>query len=327
MSGIFRKALLVSVAFVLCIGTANAQLPNEKFGKPSNLEWDYIGWGPAVDADAIILYKSMKATYQLSDQVANYNMTDIEVNWDNINDFGKNQIDDSNILVNYEFGLRTKILKPDGAKHANIDITYFNADNDITFYHDELSDMKIKVFTKNEKGKVVKRNVDCRSFATERIDDNYVVMHVVVPDVQEGSIIEYQYKITSVRPAYIYDWSFQECIPTVRSACDIEIPAFLQFKMNVPINKLVKPSVEVGHLSYDVNRTDMKKAKTCVSNHYKIFGDNILPKGHALKHNQDGANGQNETAEEIAIFTSQLVSPEVTPPASIPAGHTHLKIK
>ena len=242
MNHSIQKLLLISVVFMSCGSIANAQLPNEKFGKPSNLEWDYIGWGPAVDADAIILYKSMKATYQLSDQVANYNMTDIEVNWDNINDFGKNQIDDSNILVNYEFGLRTKILKPDGAKHANIDITYFNADNDITFYHDELSDMKIKVFTKNEKGKVVKRNVDCRSFATERIDDNYVVMHVVVPDVQPGSIIEYSYKIRSPRASFLYDWVFQESIPMLHTKCDMEIPAFLKFNMNVPINKLIKLS-------------------------------------------------------------------------------------
>lgn len=327
MNHSMKKLLLLSVVFLTCGSMANAQLPNEKFGKPSKLEWDYMGWGTAVDADAIILYKSMTATYQLSDQVSNYNRTDIEVNWDNINDFGKNQIDDSNILVRYEFGLRTKILKPDGAKHANIDITYFNADNDKTFNHDDLSDLKIKVFTKNEKGKVVKRNVDCSSFVTERVNDNYVVMHVVVPDVQAGSIVEYQYKITSIRPTYIYDWSFQECIPTVRSACDIEIPAFLQFKMNVPINKLIKPSVEVDHISYDINRTDMKKAKTCVSNHYKIFGDNILPKGYALKHNQNTAQDQNETAEEIAIFTSQLISPEVTPPASMPEGCTHLKIK
>ena len=117
---------------------ANAQLPNEKFGKPSNLEWDFNGWGEAIDADAIILCKTMNATYQLSDQVENYNRTDIEVNWDNVLDFGKNQLDDSNILVRYEIGLRMKILKPEGAKHANIDITYFNADDEKVFNHDNL---------------------------------------------------------------------------------------------------------------------------------------------------------------------------------------------
>lgn len=323
---IFRK-LLFLVAFTACASMVNAQLPNEKFGKPSNLEWEFAGWGNAINADAIILCKTMMATYQLSDQVDNYNRTDIEVNWDNILDFGKNQVDDSNILVRYEFGLRTKILKPDGAKHANIDITLFNADNDKYYNHDDLSDLKIKVFTKNEKGKVVKRNVDTSSFTTERVDDNYVVMHVVVPDVQPGSIIEYQYKITSYRPTYLYDWVFQESIPTVRSKCDIEIPAFLQFNMNVPINKLIKSGVEVGHITYDANRTDMKKPKTCTSNHYKIVGDYILPEGYPLKPDQSNADDKKDTAEEIAIFTSKLVSPEVTPPAAIPYGHTHLRVK
>ncbi len=323
----FRKLFILAV-FVICGSVANAQLPNEKFGKPSNLEWDFNGWGEAIDADAIILCKTMNATYQLSDQVENYNRTDIEVNWDNVLDFGKNQLDDSNILVRYEIGLRMKILKPEGAKHANIDITYFNADDEKVFNHDNLEDLKIKVFSKNEKGKVVSKKVDTSKFTTERVDDNYVVMHVVVPDVQAGSIIEYQYKITSIRPTYLYDWVFQESIPTVRSKCDIQIPAFLQFNMNVPINKLIKANVEVGHIAYDMNRPDLKKPKTCITNHYTIVGDYILPKGYALKRNPNKADGKDEAeAEEIAIFTSQLVKPEVTLPATMPAGSTHLRVK
>ena len=302
--------LLLLLFFLVCGSQAKAQLPNEKFGKPSSMEWDFVGWGDAVNADAIILCKTMKVSYQLSDQVFNYNRTDIEVNWDNILDFSKNQIDDSNILVRYEVRLRTKILKPEGAKHANIDITYFNADNNKVFSYDDLSDLKIKVFTKNEKGKIEKRTVNTGSFVSERVDDNYMVMHVTVPDVQPGSIIEYQYNITSTRPTFIYDWVFQECIPTVHSKCDIEIPAFLQFNMNVPINKLIKAGVEAGRLTYDANRPDMKKAKTCVTNHYTFTGDYILPED-----------------PEIANFSSQIVSPDVTPPANLPKGSTHLKIK
>ena len=305
----YRKLLLL-VALFACGSIANAQLPNEKFGKPSNLEWDFVGWGDAVNADAIILCKTMKATYQLSDQLSNYNSSYNEIGYDNLGDFGKNEIDDSNILVNYEFRLRTKILKPEGAKHANIDITYYNVDDNKLTNVDELSDLKIRVFTKNEKGKVEKRNVNTNAFVKERVDDNYMVMHVVVPDVQAGSIIEYQYNITSIRPTFLYDWVFQECIPTVRSKCDIEIPAFLQFNMNAPINKLIKTSVEAGHLAYDTNRPDMKKGKTCVTNHYIIVGDYILPED-----------------EEIAIFTSQITTPNITPPAYLPKGSTHLKVK
>ena len=304
----FRKLLLL-VAFFAFGSMAEAQLPNEKFGKPSSMEWEFNGWGDAVNADAIILCKTMTATYQLSDQVFS-NTQGSDFGFDNLQDFSKNQIDDSSILVNYEFRLRTKILKPDGAKHANIDITYYDPDNNKNVSFDELSDLKIRVFTKNEKGKVEKKNVNTASFVKERVDANYVVVHVVVPDVQAGSIIEYQYNITSPRPTYLYDWVFQDCIPTVRSKCDIEIPAFLQFKMNAPINKLIKSSVEVGHISYDTNRTDMKKGKSCATNHYKIVGDYILP-----------------TDEKIAIFTSQIITPKVTPPVEMPQGSTHLIVK
>ena len=302
----FQKLLLL-VAFVACGITVNAQLPNEKFGKPSNLEWDFKGWGEAINADAIILCKTMKVTYDLSDQVFN-NTQGSDISYESLADFGKNDIDESNVLVKYEICLRTKILKPEGAKHANIDITYFSTENKRVV--DELSDLTIKVFTKNEKGKVEKRNVKTNAFVKERIDDNYVVMHVEVPDVQAGSIIEYQYSITSPRPQYIYDWVFQECIPTVHSKCDIDIPAFLKFNMNVPINKFIKSGVEAGRLSYDTNRPDLKRGKTCITNHYKIVGDYIRPED-----------------EEIAIFTSQINMPNVTFPAIMPKGSTHLKLK
>ena len=304
----FRK-LLILVAFFAFGSMANAQLPNEKFGKPSSMEWEFNGWGDAVNADAIILCKTMTATYQLSDQVFS-NTQGSDFGFDNLQDFSKNDIDDSSILVKYEFRLRTKILKPEGAKHANIDITYYDPDNNKNVSFDELSDLKVRVFNKNEKGKVEKKNVNTASFVKERVDANYMVVHVVVPDVQAGSIIEYQYNITSPRPTYLYDWVFQDCIPTVRSKCDIEIPAFLQFKMNAPINKLIKSSVEVGHIAYDTNRTDMKKGKTCATNHYKIVGDYILP-----------------TDEKIAIFTSQILTPKVTPPVEMPQGSTHLIVK
>lgn len=305
----FRKLFLLT-ALLACGSMANAQLPNEKFGKPSNLEWEYIGWGQAIHADAIILCKMMNVTYQLSDQVFNNNRSDTDFTSGNIDDFGKNQIDMENIVVKYEFKLRTKILKPDGAKHANIDITYYNGDQYKAVNNDELTDLKIKVFTKNEKGKVVKKSIDTGGFTKERVDDNYTVLHVTVPDVQVGSIIEYQYNITSTRPAFIYDWVFQECIPTVHTKCDIDIPAFLQFNMNVPINKLVKSGVEVGRLAYDANRSDLKRGKSCPTNHYKIVGEYILPEG-----------------ETIANFTSRIKSPDCTAPAYLPEGSTHLKIK
>ena len=188
--------------------------------------------------------------------------------------------------------------------------------------------MKVTVFTKNEKGKVEKKNINTKSFVKERIDDHYMVMHIAVPDVQAGSIIEYQYNITSTRPAFLYDWVFQECIPTVRSKCDIDIPAFLQFKMNAPIHKLIKSSVEVGHLAYDTNRADLKRGKSCPTNHYIITGDYILPESEVLDDNQEKVDNKKEASDaKVANFTSEIIAPKVTPPAMMPEGRTHLKLQ
>ena len=243
---------------------------------------------------------------------------------ENMQFLGNNRIDESGIIVNYEVKLRTKILKQEGAKHANIDITYCDGDlakNNNNF--DEMTDLKVTIFTKNEKGKVEKKKINTSNFVKERVDDNYMVLHVVVPDVQPGSIIEYSYKIRSPRASFLYDWVFQESIPTLRSKCDIEIPAFLKFNMNVPINKLIKSNVEAGMLTYDQNRSDMKAAKRCRTNHYTIVGDNILPEGQSLKHNQGG----DDTKEQIKIanFTSQITEREQ--PVYLPNGITHLKIQ
>lgn len=322
-----KKTLLrtcLFVAFVAYGSIANAQLPNEKFGKPSDLEWEYKGWGDAIDADAIILCKNMKVTYELTDQFGSMTENVTELNMENMQFLGNNRIDESGIIVNYEVKLRTKIMKQEGAKHANIDITYNEGNlekNNNSF--DEMSDLKVLVFTKNEKGKVEKKKINTGNFVKERVDDNYVVLHVVVPDVQPGSIIEYSYKIRSPRASFLYDWVFQESIPTLHSKCDIEIPAFLKFNMNVPINKLIKSNVEAGTLIYDQNRSDMKAAKRCRTNHYTIVGDNILPEGQPLKHNQ----GDDDTKEQIKIanFTSQITEREQ--PAYLPDGVTHLKIK
>ena len=80
--------------------------------------------------------------------------------------------------------------------------------------------------------------------------------------------------------------------------------------MNAPINKLIKSNVVADRIAYDTNRADLKRGKTCYSNHYTIVGDYILPED-----------------EEIAIFTSQITNQNITQPDYMPKGSTHLRVK
>ena len=158
-------------AIVTCGSIAKAQLPNEKFGKPSNLEWKYKGWGDAialVNSKSLSHYRDTKilelGAYpgnKLTDQFGSMTENVTELNMENMQFLGNNRIDESGIIVNYEVKLRTKIMKPEGAKHANIDITYSegNLEKDNNNF-DEMSDLKIMIFTKNEKGKVEKKKIN-----------------------------------------------------------------------------------------------------------------------------------------------------------------------
>jgi len=303
----FGKIALM-VAFLACGSMAMAQLPNEKFGKPSDMEWEYVGWKEALGADAIVLCKTMTVSYELSDGFGSMVNGDADLNSDNMQILGTNGVNIEGAITIYEVCLRTKILKPEGAKHANIDIVYQDGveikDDNI----DELLDLKVRVFSKNEKGKVVKKNVSSSNFVKERLDDNYSVMHVNVPDVQADNIIEYTYKIRSPRPAYIYDWTYRECIPVVRSKCDLNIPFQLQFNMHAPIDGHIKSTVVEGRLTYNQNRSDLMQAKTVRTNHYTITGNCILP------------------TDNVAAFTSEMKGID-TLPDPLPTGATHLKIK
>lgn len=308
----YQKLFLLA-AFLICGSLANAQLPNEKFGKPSKQEWEFTGWDDALDADAVVLYKMMTVSYRLPSQLSIIGQENGDALPDDSPDFGTSQTYEDGIMVDYEFKLRTKILKPDGVGHANIDIVYYDRVDDQFMTPDELSDLKIKVFTKNSKGKVDKRTVNTSSFVRERVNDYYKVLHVVVPDVQAGSIIEYQYKITSFRHTFLYDWTFQECIPTLCARCDMEIPSFMQFRTDIPTNKYIQTSVKSGHQLYDVNRADLKKPKSCPTNRYKIIGSYIPP--------------YDATGRSVAMFTSRFLPPSDQGPSLMPADRTHLKIQ
>lgn len=302
------RLLVLSIAFLSYGSDAMAQFPNENFGKPSKMEWEYTGWREAQGADAIVLYKSMNVTYEISDSFGSMvDGGDGDLSSDRMQVLGKNGVAIEGILTVYNVNLRTKILTAEGAKHANIDIVYQNGKEIKDDNVDEMLDLKVRVFSMNEKGKVVKRTVNTSTFTSERVNDLYKVLHVVVPDVQPGSIIEYSYQLRSPRPGYIYDWTYRECIPVAYSKCDLNVPFQLQFNMNAPIDSHIKSTVVEGRVTYNENRRDMMQAKAVRSNHYTIVGTGIMP------------------TDNIAPFTSQIKGWDVMP-EPLPEGVTHLRI-
>ena len=320
-----KHYLLVLVACLLA-AFAQAQNPNTKWGKPSQTEWSLQAWGEAPDAEAVVLNRTMNVTYQISRQFAAFSDVNTELSIANLEHLGTTN-DDSNILVTYENKLRVKILKDSGAGYANIDIIYLNDEKDSKIY-DEIEHLKVAVFSQNEKGKVKRTFVNNSTFTTDRLDAHYKVLHVRVPDVKQGDIIEYQYEVTSARAAFLYDCSFQEEIPVLYAKCDMDIPGFLQFDMKVPIHPFIKSKVSASVIHPESVMGDMQAPKSYPSNHYEIEGHDILPKGLDLQRNDPNVEPAKVSTAPVKDMkmAATIKGQAVQMLAPLPEGKSHIMI-
>lgn len=320
-----KKTLFLLFACLSLAFAANteAQNANTKWGKPSQTEWSLQAWGEAPDAEAVVLNKTMELTYKISRQFQSYSNAETGISLSNIDGIGSSE--NRNILALYTVKLRTKILKDSGARYANIDVIYFNMEDDQKMF-DEFESFKVTVFSQNDKGKVQKRSIKVSDFKDERYDKNYMVRHVVVPDVKAGDIIEYQYEITSSRITYLYDCSFQEEIPVLYAYCDLNIPGMIQFNMTTPVHPFIKSKVEAGSIRGEQAAGDMGAPIPYPSNHYIIEGHDILPKGLDLQRKEmgvDAARVESKPGEALSTL-GVLKDQRVAKPAAISGGIGHL---
>lgn len=318
-----KHFLLIACLFLFSLGLA--QTPNTKWGKPSQMEWDLLAWGEAPDAEAIVLNRTMEVSYEITNQFMPYNNMNTELSLSSIANLGTN--DNKFMSVTYENKLRIKILKDTGANYANLDILYLD-DADDPRLIDELSRVKVTIFSKNEKGKVARRMIKNESFKNDRINAHYSVFQVRIPNVKAGDIIEYQYTITSTRVTFLYDCSFQEEIPVLYAKCDMDIPALLQFDMKVPIHPFIKSKVEQGVVRATQVTGDMQAPKSYPSNHYIIEGHDILPKGLDLQRNDPSIEKAKVNTSPGRIMKTFAIIKNVpnTAISLIPEGKSHLMI-
>lgn len=317
----FFSTFAICASMLMLCSSVDAQ--NTKFGKPSQYDWSMVGWSEAPDAEAIVLCKTLKVNYELSGDYKVYDSTQSELSTDNFANSGFNRfINEGNTTMVYETRLRTKILKDSGKGYANLDIVYFKDAKEKAAY-DEFKNFSVVVF-ENNNGKVKKTKCGKEIFSEERINDQYMVLHVRVPNVKAGDIIEYQYDLFSKRVAFLYDWQVQEEIPVMYSLCDMDIPLFLQFNMQVPIHPMVTSTVEEGLIFLPQSGADLQAPKRCKTNHYKIESKDMLPRSLDLQRNK--TNAGSAQVEGKGSIHAVINVPYVEKPTILPEGYRHLML-
>ena len=181
--------LLFCLLFVYEI---NAQLnPKTKWGDVSQAEWDYKEVPFEKEAGAVILYEEGHSTIANNFQTTIYR--------------------------------RIKILNEKGIEAAN---------QEIMFYSEKNLELirSIKAQTINlENGKAQKYPIDKNGFFDVNLNEYYSTKRFAFPNVQVGSIIEFEYTLEDNKLYMVDAWRFQHELPTLYSRYKITNQSTLDY--------------------------------------------------------------------------------------------------
>jgi transglutaminase-like putative cysteine protease len=116
------------------------------------------------------------------------------------------------------------ILNKSGYGFADVEIYLY------TNGTDEEKLLEVKAVTYNlENGKIIESKLERSNIFTEKRDKNHIVKKFTLPNVKEGSIVEYQYKVSSDFISNIDPWAFQGRAPRLWSEFIFSVPQFFSY--------------------------------------------------------------------------------------------------
>ena len=117
-----------------------------------------------------------------------------------------------------------RVLNKPGYKEADVEISLFTKGED----EEKLDNLKATTYNL-ENGKVVETKLEKNSIFRDKQDKNRQVIKFTMPNVKEGSIIEFEYKVLSDYYWQLDPWYFQDAIPTLWSEYEFSVPQFFSY--------------------------------------------------------------------------------------------------
>jgi transglutaminase-like putative cysteine protease len=127
--------------------------------------------------------------------------------------------------IEFKHFKRMHILKKGGYDLANVEIPLY------TNGREEEELQNLKAYTYNlENGKVVETRLDVKSAVfKDKLSRNHIIKKFTFPSIKEGSIIEYEYTVTSDFLFNLQPWEFQGAYPRLYSEYEVSIPEFFYY--------------------------------------------------------------------------------------------------
>ena len=289
--------LFVLLAWPLMTATAQDNV-NMKFGKPTMEEMQMTVYKAEPNAEAVVLCR----------------LTDVEYTVQTIS-----------FLVDYREKCRIKVLNPHGTRFAKVVIPYkqhVSVGNNIgglkvtgfalpkpggssnSYFEDESGSMTEEVFGTDadenvedikatafnlEGGKVVKTSLKKSDIVKKKIDEHNFLMEFTVPNVKEGTVIEYEYNIHSQLFWELHDWYAQCEIPVVYAKLDMNIPSYLIFNIEDHGIQRLTYTCTAGSMKFKIVSDPLSNPMTVTTNHYVYQGRDLMgmPKDDYVWNPQD----------------------------------------
>ncbi|HTJ48931.1 MAG TPA: DUF3857 and transglutaminase domain-containing protein [Cyclobacteriaceae bacterium] len=127
--------------------------------------------------------------------------------------------------LTFEKHVRIKVLNKRGINLASIEVPLYYSGSD------EEKVINLKASTYNlENGKIVESKMAKDAVFKKKINRNHNELSFALPNVKEGSVIEYSYKITSDFITSFPNWKFQWDVPVKHSEYWAMLPDFFTFQ-------------------------------------------------------------------------------------------------
>jgi len=174
-----------------------AQTLSKEYGRIGQYDVDYTCTGEDKAAEAVVLY-----------------------------DIGKSYFirDDNGFDLVFERRTRIKIFSEPGRKWADIEIPIYHKGEEWEKIYD------VEAYTYNMEGGVLKKtkfdNIDTHD---EKKNEHWDVKKFAIPNVKDGTVIEYKYKVITPFVFNLENWKFQWRIPVVYSEYNVAMIPFYEY--------------------------------------------------------------------------------------------------
>lgn len=149
---------------------------------------------------------------------------------------------DSGFELITEVHERVKIYNQEGFNYATKQINLYKSSAGT---HEKVS--SIKAYTYNlDNGKITQLKLDKSAIFNSETNKYNTEVKFTMPNIKEGSIIEYKYKVISPFWSNVNEFIFQHNIPIKKLESSFEVPEYYSFKVNTKGFLSVIPKIEYG---------------------------------------------------------------------------------